>query len=187
MLTAIDLRITTPSLLRIAASLLQDVGRVEPAFEVSAAELAFLVFLIASPLPRFLDFHLVIRKLRRSLHASGYGRSQKVHPRSSGSGREIQTTQLHSTRSVLSHATIPRQSATVQGFRRCSRGETTCKKPRKVIYCRLLGRGINETNTPGTTVDLAIRGQFCRSSVQSFSLFQFHRRKLSEWRSAPRL
>src|SRR5580700_4167272 len=37
------------------------------------------------------------------------------------------------------------------------------------IYCRLLARGIDETNTPGTMVDVAIRGQFCRPNVQSFS------------------
>jgi hypothetical protein len=84
MLTAIDLRITTPSLLRIAASLLQNVGRVEPTLKVSAAELAFLILLIASPLPGLLEFHFVIRKLSGSLHARGYGRSQKIHPRSSG-------------------------------------------------------------------------------------------------------
>ena len=110
MLTAIDFSITTPSFLRIAASLLQDVGRVEPTLEVSAAELAFLVLLIASPLSRLLDFHLVIGELRRSLRARRYGRSQKVHPRSSGSGRGVQTTQFHSTRSVLPHATFRAKS-----------------------------------------------------------------------------
>jgi hypothetical protein len=55
-----------------------------------AAELAFLVLLVAGALSRLLDFHLVIGELRRSLRSRGYGCSQKVHPRSSGSCRGVQ-------------------------------------------------------------------------------------------------
>ena len=81
MFAAIHFGIATPSFLRIAASLFQHVRRVEPAFQVAAAELALLVLLIASPLSRFLDFHLVVGELRGSLRARYYGCSQKVHPR----------------------------------------------------------------------------------------------------------
>src|SRR5580704_8879992 len=89
MFTAIHLSIFAPSLLHVAASLFQHVGGVKPALEMPAAELAFLVLLVASPLPRLLDFYLVIGELRRSLRARGYGCSQKVHPRSSGTCRGI--------------------------------------------------------------------------------------------------
>ena len=96
MFAAIDFRIAAPSLLHITAGLLQDIGSVEPAFEVTAAKLTFLVLLVASPLSRFLDFDFVLGKLRRSLRARGYGCGQKVHPRSSG-----QTPQDSSTLRIL--------------------------------------------------------------------------------------
>ena len=87
MFAAIDFSIAPPSLLYITASLLQNIGRIEPAFEMPAAELTFFIFFIAGPLSRLLDFHLVVWKLRRSLRANSYCCSQKVHPRSGGRGR----------------------------------------------------------------------------------------------------
>lgn len=120
MFAAIDLSISSPSLLHVAASLFQHIGRIEPVLEMPAAELAFLVLLIASPLSRLLDFHLVVSELRRSLRARGYGCSQKVHPRSSGPCRGIQ--QLHSTRSLLPAATACAYSLLLQ------RNHTTVKR-----------------------------------------------------------
>ena len=89
MFAAIDFSIAAPSLLHITARLLEDIGSVEPAFEVTAAKLALLVLLVASPLSRFLNFDFVLGKLRRSLHARAYGCGQYVHPRSSGQRRRI--------------------------------------------------------------------------------------------------
>jgi hypothetical protein len=56
---------------------------------MAAAEFPLLIFLVASSLSCLLNFHLVVGELRRSLRARGYGRSQKVHPRSSGLGRGV--------------------------------------------------------------------------------------------------
>jgi len=94
MFAAIDFRIAAPSLLHITAGLLQDIGSVEPAFEVTAAKLAFLVLLVASPLSRLLNFDFVLGKLRRSLRARGYGCGQKVYPRSSGERRRISSVSI---------------------------------------------------------------------------------------------
>jgi len=107
MLAAINFRIAPPSLLYIAASLLEHIGGIEPALEMPAAKLALLVLLVASPLSRLLDFDLVVRELRRSQRARGYGCRQKVHPSSSGPRRRIQPRTLHSTRSDLRHAREP--------------------------------------------------------------------------------
>ena len=84
MFAAIYLGIAPPSLLDIATGLFQHVGRVKPAFEMPAAELAFLVLFVASSLSRFFDFDFVVRELRSSRCARGYGCCQKVHPSSSG-------------------------------------------------------------------------------------------------------
>lgn len=94
MLAAIDFRIAAPSLLHITTGLLQDIGSVKPAFEMTAAKLAFFVLLVASPLSRLLNFDFVLGKLRRSLRARGYGCGQKVHPRSSGQRRRISSVSI---------------------------------------------------------------------------------------------
>jgi len=105
MFAAIDFGIASPSLLHIPASLLEHIGCVEPAFEMPAAELAFLILLVASPLPRLLDFDLVLGELRRSLCPRGYACRQKVHPSSSGPcRRQIELRTSHSTRSLLPDA-----------------------------------------------------------------------------------
>jgi hypothetical protein len=89
MFTAIDFGISSPGPLHIAANLFQDVCNVKPALEMAAAELPFLILLVASTLSRFLGFNLVVRELRRTLRPRTYGSGQKVHPRSSGKRREI--------------------------------------------------------------------------------------------------
>ncbi len=70
MLTAIDLGIFSPGLFGIAAGLLLHVFRVEPALEMTAAELALGVLLIAGALPRLLDLDPVPGELR---YFGGYG------------------------------------------------------------------------------------------------------------------
>jgi hypothetical protein len=90
MFEAIDLNIASPGFLHIAASLLHRVCSVEPALEMPATELAFLVLFVARPLSRLLDLDFVVGELRRSLSARCYACRQKVHPRSSGSCRGIQ-------------------------------------------------------------------------------------------------
>jgi hypothetical protein len=62
MFTAIHLGIAAPRLLHVTTRLLQYVGGIKPALEMPAAELAFLVLLVASPLPRLLGLYLVIRE-----------------------------------------------------------------------------------------------------------------------------
>lgn len=94
MFATIDFGIAAPGLLHIAASLLQDIGRVKPAFEMPTTKLAFLVLFIASPLSRLLGLDLVLGELWRSLCARGYGCGQKVHPRSSGQRRRIPTLRI---------------------------------------------------------------------------------------------
>src|ERR1700678_1277605 len=54
MFAAVALGIRSPGFLRVAASLLDDILRVEPAFQMSAAELALLIFLVAGTLPGLL-------------------------------------------------------------------------------------------------------------------------------------
>src|ERR1039457_3354186 len=61
---AIHFGVRSPRFLHAAALLLKHIGGVEPAFQMSAAELAFFVFLVAGALARFLDLDFVIRKLR---------------------------------------------------------------------------------------------------------------------------
>jgi hypothetical protein len=53
---------------------------------MAAAELAFLVFLVAGALPGLLDLNFVMRKLRGSLRArSGdFASRQRTYPRSRG-------------------------------------------------------------------------------------------------------
>jgi len=86
MFAAIDFGIASPSLLHITASLLQHIGGIEPALEMPATELAFLVLLVAGPLSRLLDFDLVVGELRGSLCARGYGSAsgQRIYPRRGG-------------------------------------------------------------------------------------------------------
>ena len=72
MLAAIYFRIRSPGLLRVAAGLLDNIGCVEPALEMPAAELTLGVLFVAGALPWLLEFHSVVGKLR----GSGYGRGQ---------------------------------------------------------------------------------------------------------------
>ena len=107
MFAAIDFGIASPSLLHIPASLIEHIGRVEPAFEMSAAELAFLVLLVASPLSRLLDFDLMLGELRRSLCPRGYDSAsgQRIYPRRCGPCAARFSYELfNSTRSLLRDA-----------------------------------------------------------------------------------
>ena len=86
MLAAIHFRILSPSLRHIAARLLDGVGDVIPAFEMSAAEFAFSVQLIAGALSRFLDFDFVMGKLLWGDVGgpAGFGCGQRSYPRRCG-------------------------------------------------------------------------------------------------------
>src|ERR1039458_3652212 len=86
MLAAVDLGIRSPGFFGVATGLLDHVGRVEPALQMTPAPLAFFVFLVAGALPGLLDLHLVMGKLRRSLRArSGdFASRQRTYPRSCG-------------------------------------------------------------------------------------------------------
>ena len=69
MLAAVDFGVLAPRFLGVATGLFDHVRSIEPALQVSAAELAFLVLLVAGPLSRFLNLDLVLWKLRRSSRA----------------------------------------------------------------------------------------------------------------------
>jgi hypothetical protein len=86
MLTTVNFGIRSPGFFSVAARLLDDVGGVEPALQVSATELALFVFLVAGPLSNFFDFNFMMRKLRRGLHARTcyFARRQSTYPRSCG-------------------------------------------------------------------------------------------------------
>ena len=76
---AIDLGILTPGLLYVATSLLDNVCHVVPALEMAAAELAFVILLIAGALADFLNLYFMMRELLGSLYHFGCG--QRTHPR----------------------------------------------------------------------------------------------------------
>src|SRR5438034_2156873 len=86
MLAAVHFRILSPSLRHIAARLFDGVGHVIPAFEMSAAEFAFGIQLIAGALSRFLDFDFVMRKLLQSDVGgpAGFSCGQRSYPRRCG-------------------------------------------------------------------------------------------------------
>jgi hypothetical protein len=86
MLAAVDFGVLAPGLFRVATGLLDHVRSVEPALQMSATELAFLVLLVAGTLSRFLDLDLVMRKLGRSLRirSGQFARRQRTYPRSRG-------------------------------------------------------------------------------------------------------
>jgi hypothetical protein len=86
MFATVDFGVLTPGFFRVATGLLNHIRSVEPAFQMSAAELAFLVLLVAGTLSRLLNLDLVMRKLRRSLRVrSGhFARRQRTYPRSRG-------------------------------------------------------------------------------------------------------
>src|SRR5271157_1363781 len=68
-LTTIDFRLVAKALAHIATGLLQHIGQIEPALQMSAAELALCVRLVTGALERLLIFHLMFGKLRGfSLH-----------------------------------------------------------------------------------------------------------------------
>ena len=83
MFATIDFRIATPSLLYVATRLFEDVGRIEPALEVSAAQLALGVFFVAGALTRLFNFYFVMGKLGGSLDSGGHGFTdgQRIYPR----------------------------------------------------------------------------------------------------------
>src|SRR5580658_420262 len=86
MFAAVDLGVRSPGFFGVAAGLLDDVGRVEPAFQMAAAELAFFVFLVTGALPGLFDFDFMMRKLSWSLRARScdFASSQSAYPRSRG-------------------------------------------------------------------------------------------------------
>src|SRR6266849_9033611 len=57
---AIHFGVRSPGFLHITAFLFEHVGGIEPAFQVSAAELALFVFLVAGTLSRPLDLYFVV-------------------------------------------------------------------------------------------------------------------------------
>src|SRR6202007_3217158 len=76
----IDLRIGSPGLFDAAALLLDSVGGVEPTLQMTAAELAFLVLLVAGALARLLDFDFMVRKLLQSVRDCGFNGCQRDVP-----------------------------------------------------------------------------------------------------------
>src|SRR6266699_3689098 len=103
MLAAVHFSILSPSLRRVAARLFDRVGHVIPAFEMSAAEFAFGVQLIAGALACFLDFDFVMGKLLQSDGGpAGFGCGQRSCPRRCGrktAGCRLGT--IHFTRKSL--------------------------------------------------------------------------------------
>ena len=67
MFAAVDLGVRSPCFFCVAALSLDGIGRIEPALQVTAAELALIVLLVAGALPNFLDLDSMMRKLRWSL------------------------------------------------------------------------------------------------------------------------
>ena len=65
MLATIDLHLIAKGLPNVAAGLLQHVSQVEPAFQMSAAELPFFIGLVAGALQGFLVLEFVLGELRR--------------------------------------------------------------------------------------------------------------------------
>src|SRR5271157_4757689 len=63
-LTTVDFHLVAKLLPDIATGLLQHIGQIEPALQVSAAKLALRVRLVTGALERLLIFHLMFRKLR---------------------------------------------------------------------------------------------------------------------------
>jgi len=64
-LTPIYLGVFSPSLLRVATSLLQHISCVIPAFKMPATKFALGIVFVAGALPRLLDLDLVMWKLLR--------------------------------------------------------------------------------------------------------------------------
>src|SRR6202167_2948551 len=86
MLAAVDLGVRPPRFFHVAASLLDHILGIEPALQVSAAELAFFVFLVAGALPGLLNFDFVMRKLCGSLRSGSrdFASRQSTYPHSRG-------------------------------------------------------------------------------------------------------
>ncbi len=121
MFATIDLGVGAPSFLHIAAGLLDGVGGIEPMLEMASAKLAFLVFLVAGTLSRFLDLDFVVGELR-DLRTCGNSCRQRCHPRSSGHAADS-AVQLHSTRRVLRDARV-RSEEPRGGWRQGRKRET---------------------------------------------------------------
>ena len=83
---AVDFGIRPPGFFSVAARLLDYIFGVEPAFQMTAAELAFLILLVAGALPRLFDLDLMMGKLGRSLRARScnFASRQRTYPRSRG-------------------------------------------------------------------------------------------------------
>ena len=86
MLAVVDFGVFAPGFLGVTTGLLNHVRSVEPTLQMSAAELAFLVLLVAGALSRFLDLDLVMRTLRSRLGVRGsyFARRQIIHSHSRG-------------------------------------------------------------------------------------------------------
>src|SRR6266516_6421756 len=82
MLTTIDFRVRPVGLLDVAALSLDHVSLVRPKLQVPAAELAFLVFLVAGALPSLLDLDLVVGKLWNIVRAGSdhFTSCQRTYP-----------------------------------------------------------------------------------------------------------
>jgi hypothetical protein len=65
MLTTIDFHLIAEGLPDVAAGLLQHVSQVEPAFQMSTAQLPFFIGLVAGPLEGLLVLELVLGKVGR--------------------------------------------------------------------------------------------------------------------------
>src|ERR1700720_3505165 len=105
MLAAINFRIRAPSLRYIAACLFHNVGHVIPAFEMSAAEFAFGIRLIAGALARFLDFDFVMGKLLQSDGGpAGFGCGQRSSSSLRPKDRRFRSEPIYFTRRLYTAA-----------------------------------------------------------------------------------
>lgn len=65
MLAAIDFSLLAKRLTHVPTRLLQYIRHIEPTFQVTAAQLTFLILFVACPLERLLVLDFVLGKLRR--------------------------------------------------------------------------------------------------------------------------
>jgi hypothetical protein len=84
--TTVDFGVWSPGFFGVPAGLLDYVFGIEPAFQMAAAELALLIFLVTGTLSRLLDFDLVMRKLGRCLRVRShdFASRQRSYPRLRG-------------------------------------------------------------------------------------------------------
>jgi len=72
-LAAIDLGVFTPGFFHISASLFDNVIHIKPPLQMSAAELALFVLLVAGTLVELLDLDFVLGALRNLCYSAGRG------------------------------------------------------------------------------------------------------------------